>query len=73
MYQMFEKEMHEYYATPQDYGVVAVIPIGFGVTEKRSRPTTANGVVFRPLSIVTILDRRRPRAASAALLASRAP
>ena len=29
MHQMFEEEMHEYYKIPDDYGVVAVIPIGF--------------------------------------------
>ena len=35
MHQMFEdeEEIHEYYEIPQDYGVVALIPIGFGVTE----------------------------------------
>jgi nitroreductase len=29
MHQMFEPEMHEFYKIPEDYGVVAVIPIGF--------------------------------------------
>lgn len=29
MHQMFEQEMHNYYAIPEDFGVVAVIPIGF--------------------------------------------
>jgi len=29
MHQMFEPEMHEFYQIPEDYGVVAVIPIGF--------------------------------------------
>lgn len=29
MHQMFEEEMHDYYGIPEDYGVVAVIPIGF--------------------------------------------
>ncbi len=29
MHQMFEEEMHEYFQIPLDYGVVAVIPIGF--------------------------------------------
>ncbi len=29
MHQMFEAEMHEYFGIPQDYGVVAVIPLGF--------------------------------------------
>ncbi len=29
MHQMFEDEMHAYYGIPDDYGVVAVIPIGF--------------------------------------------
>ncbi len=29
MHQMFEEEMHEFFGIPLDYGVVAVIPIGF--------------------------------------------
>lgn len=29
MHQMFEEEMHEHFDIPIDYGVVAVIPIGF--------------------------------------------
>ncbi len=29
MHQMFEDEMHDYYQIPEDYGVVAVIPIGY--------------------------------------------
>ncbi len=29
MHQMFESEMHEFYGIPVEYGVVAVIPIGF--------------------------------------------
>lgn len=29
MHQMFEDDMHEYFQIPDDYGVVAVIPIGF--------------------------------------------
>ena len=29
MHQMFEDEMHDYYGIPEDYGVVAVIPVGF--------------------------------------------
>jgi nitroreductase len=29
MHQMFEPEMHEYFGIPHDYGVVAVIPIGY--------------------------------------------
>jgi nitroreductase len=29
MHQMFEEEMLEYFRIPEDYGVVAVIPIGF--------------------------------------------
>ena len=29
MHQMFEDEMHDYYGIPEDYGVVAVIPIGY--------------------------------------------
>ncbi|MGR8920562.1 MAG: nitroreductase family protein [Gammaproteobacteria bacterium] len=29
MHQMFEEEMHEYFGIPEDYGVVATIPIGF--------------------------------------------
>ena len=29
MHQMFEDEMHDFYGIPTDYGVVAVIPIGF--------------------------------------------
>ena len=29
MHQMFEEEMHDYFQIPTDFGVVAVIPIGF--------------------------------------------
>lgn len=29
MHQMFEEEMHEFYGIPLDYGVVAVVPVGF--------------------------------------------
>jgi nitroreductase len=29
MHQMFEEEMQEYFRIPEDYGVVAVIPIGY--------------------------------------------
>lgn len=29
MHQMFEEQMHDYFGIPTDYGVVAVIPIGF--------------------------------------------
>lgn len=29
MHQMFEEEMHEFFGIPLDYGVVAVIPVGF--------------------------------------------
>jgi nitroreductase len=29
MHQMFEDEMHDYYEIPEEYGVVAVIPVGF--------------------------------------------
>ena len=29
MHQMFEEQMHEHFGIPRDYGVVAVIPIGF--------------------------------------------
>ncbi len=29
MHQMFEHEMHDYFGIPTDYGVVAVVPIGF--------------------------------------------
>ncbi|MEM7465626.1 MAG: nitroreductase family protein [Pseudomonadota bacterium] len=31
MHQMFEEEMHDYFEIPRDYGVVAVIPIGFPI------------------------------------------
>ncbi len=29
MHQMFEEEMHDFYGIPHDFGVVAVIPVGF--------------------------------------------
>ena len=29
MHQVFEEELHEYFAIPQDYGVVVTIPIGY--------------------------------------------
>lgn len=50
MHQVFEKELHEYFAIPEDYGVVVTIPIGF--------PLGKFGPVTRtPAQELTYLDR----------------
>jgi nitroreductase len=55
MHQMFEDEMDEYFGIPDDYGVVAVIPIGF--------PQGKFGPVSRrPAAEVTYFDKWGARA-----------
>ncbi len=45
MHQMFEDELHEYFAIPEDYGVVAVIPLGW--PDGRFGPVTREPVASK--------------------------
>jgi len=68
MHQMFEPEIHEFFGIPQDYGVVAVIPVGFpqGRFGSVTREPAETKTHFRPLGA----EAQRPRGAAIASLSS---